>query len=139
MKLLVLSNNPNRASFRQRIGIYLDYLQTEGIETSVFKLPKGYLSRWKLFAQSADYDGVWLHKKTLNFFDGKILTRYARKIIYDFDDCVMFSPHKPQDDNSSHFRLFKRTVKKANVVIAGNEYLAGHALIRIPFHIVYFQ
>jgi len=127
MKLLILSNNPDRASFRQRIGIYLDYLRTETIETTVYKFPKDYLVRWKLLAASADYDGVWLHKKTLNFFDARILRKHAKKIVYDFDDAIMFSPHKPQSDSTSHFRLFKRTVKMADLVIAGNDYLAQQA------------
>jgi glycosyltransferase involved in cell wall biosynthesis len=127
MKLLVLSNNPDRASFRQRIGIYLDHLRTEGIATSVNKLPKNYIERWKLFASSANYDGVLLHKKTLNYFDTKILRKHAKKIIYDFDDAIMFSPNKPQDNNTSHYRLFKRTAGLADHIIAGNDYLAGYA------------
>ncbi|MBN1796367.1 MAG: glycosyltransferase [Sedimentisphaerales bacterium] len=127
MKLLILSNNPDRASFRQRFGIYIDYLRTEGIETEVHKLPKDYPARWELFRQSAHYDGVLLHKKTLNFFDARILRKHAKKIIYDFDDAIMFSPHHPDKKYTSHFRLFKRTAKLADCVITGNEYLAEYA------------
>ena len=32
MKLLILSNNPNRASFRQRITVYVDTLKANGID-----------------------------------------------------------------------------------------------------------
>ena len=76
---------------------------------------------------SRNYDAVLLHKKCLNVFDSKILRRHSKKIIYDFDDAIMYSPKKPDSGNTSHFRLFKRTVRLADCVIAGNDYLADHA------------
>jgi glycosyltransferase involved in cell wall biosynthesis len=128
MNLLVISNNPDRASFRQRIGIYIDSLQSAGINCRVEKLPSDYLSRWRLFANARDFDGVFLHKKCLNFFDARILRKHAKKLIYDFDDAVMYSPRAPQSDRTSHYRLFRRTATMADVVIAGNSYLAEHAV-----------
>ena len=127
MKLLIISNNPTRASFRQRIGIYLDTLYANAITCEVAKLPSGYLRRLKLFRRSADFDAVLLHKKCLNFFDVHYLRKYSKKLIYDFDDAIMYSPTTPASDKSSHFRLFRRTTKMANLIIAGNPYLAEHA------------
>ncbi len=127
MKLLILSNNPDRASFRQRIGVYLSLLKAQGIACVVEKFPSGYFARWRLFAQTKEFDAVLLHKKTLNFWDAKILRKHARKIIYDFDDAIMYSPRKPNCRRSSHRRLFERTVKLANCVIAGNAWLSEHA------------
>ncbi len=127
MKLLILSNNPDRASFRQRIGIYTGLLQKADIDCCIEKLPAGYLARWRLFKKAGEFAGVFLHKKCLNHFDAKVLRKHARKIIYDFDDAVMYSPRNPENDYSSHFRLFRRTVMMADTVIAGNSYLAEHA------------
>ena len=127
MNLLVISNNPSRASFRQRIGIYFDSLRSNGIFPEVEKLPKSLLTRQKLFRRAADFDGVFLHKKGLNSFDAFWLSRYGKKIIYDFDDAVMYSPKAPDYDSPSHFRRFRRSVKLADLVIAGNSYLAEHA------------
>ncbi len=127
MKLLILSNNPGRASFRQRIGIYLPQLRAGGADCVVEKLPSHYLSRWRLYRSAANYDAVLLHKKTLNFWDAKVLRKHARKIIYDFDDAVMFSPRKPDCARSSHRRLFERTAKLSDCIIAGNAYLAKKA------------
>ena len=97
------------------------------MSADVHQLPKNKFSRWTLFKSARNYDAVLLHKKCLNFFDAKILRRYAKKIIYDFDDAIMYSPQKPDSDNTSHFRLFKRTVRLADSVIVGNDYLAEHA------------
>jgi len=127
MNILVITNNPNRASFRQRIEVYLDMLRTNGIDSEVAKLPDSLLARRKLFKRAADFDAVFLHKKGLNLFDAFWLKRYSKKIIYDFDDAVMYSPKTPENDNCSHFRLFRRTAKIADLVVAGNSYLAGHA------------
>ena len=127
MNILVITNNPNRASFRQRIEVYLDTLRTKGVDCEVAKLPSSYLARRKLFKQAADFNSVFLQKKCLNFRDAIWLHKYSKKIIYDFDDAIMYSPKTPENDKSSHFRLFRRTAKIADMVIAGNSYLADHA------------
>jgi glycosyltransferase involved in cell wall biosynthesis len=124
---LIISNNPNRASFRQRIGAYLDILRTNGIDCEVAKLPGKLFARWKLFRQTRKFDGVFLHRKCLNFFDAFALRKYAKKIIYDFDDALMYSVRHPERDSRSHFTRFRRTAKPADMVTAGNAYLAEHA------------
>lgn len=125
--LLILTNNLNRASFRQRIVVYLDILQANDIDCEVAQLPSGTLARRKLFKKTADFDGVFLHRKILNFFDAFWLRRYSRKIIYDFDDALMYSDRKPGCNSWSRQRRFRRSVELADLVISGNSYLAEHA------------
>jgi hypothetical protein len=127
MKLLILTNNPQRASFRQRIGVYLDILRATGIDCEVARLPSGFLGRRKLFKRAADFDGVFLHKKGLNLFDAWCLRKYSRKIIYNFDDAVMYSDKNPDRYSRSHFVPFRRTVRLAGIVITGSSYLAEQA------------
>jgi glycosyltransferase involved in cell wall biosynthesis len=126
-KILIISSNLSRASFRQRIREYLPYLHDAGIQTEVHQLPVNQLFRWMLFYSAQKFDAVLLHKKRLNLFDAKILRHFSKTIIYDFDDAIMYSPTKPDSDWTSHFRLFRRTAKMVDVMIAGNEYLAEHA------------
>ncbi len=128
MKLLVLANNLDRASFKQRIAVYLDAIAASGIECVVEQLPHGSLARRKLLKQAARFDGVLLHKKGLNPLDAFWLRRYSRKIIYHFDDAVMYSTKAPNRDSRSHLVRFRRSVKLADLVIAANSYLAEHAL-----------
>jgi len=96
MKLLILTNNPERASFRQRIQVYFDTLRANGVDCEVVKLPDGFLARRKLFKRAADFDGVFLHKKGLNIRDAMWLRRNSKKIIYDFDDAIMYNSQKHQ-------------------------------------------
>ncbi len=127
MKLLIITNNPHRASFRQRIGVYLDIFRGNGIDSEVAKLPAGPLARRNLFKRAEEFDGLFLHKKKLNFFDALWLRRYSKKVIYNFDDAIMYSDKTPDRNSSSHFVPFRRTVRLANMVITGNSYLAEHA------------
>ncbi len=127
MKLLIVTNNSQRASFRQRIGIYLDTLQANDIDCEVAQLPSGTLARRKLFKKAADFEGVFLHKKKLNFIDAFWLHKYSRKIIYNFDDAIMYSDKNPEHYSRSHFIPFRRSVKLADMVITGSSYLAEHA------------
>jgi glycosyltransferase involved in cell wall biosynthesis len=91
------------------------------------KLPKSEFQRLSLFKKTAHFDAVLLQKKTLNAIDSFLLRKYAKKIIYDFDDAVMFSPNKPQVTSRSHLKPFIRTAKMVNLIIAGNSYLAEQA------------
>ena len=121
MNLLILSNNLNRAGFRQRIAVYLDTLRTNGIDCEVVKLPSGSLARRKLFKRAAEFDGVLLHKKGLNPFDAIWLRRYSKKLIYHFDDAIMYSDKTPERNSRSHFIPFRRSVKLADMVILSDD------------------
>jgi glycosyltransferase involved in cell wall biosynthesis len=127
MKLLVITNNPNRASFKQRIGVYLDILHDNDIHCEVFKLPSHFSARLKFFRRAACFDGVVLHKKKLNFFDAIWLHRHSKKLIYNFDDAIMYSDKAPDRNSRSHYIPFRRTVRLADMVITGSSYLAEHA------------
>jgi len=127
MKLLVVTNNPDRASFKQRIGVYLDTLKTGGINCEVVKMPGGSLARRRLYKRAADFDGVFLHKKGLNPLDAMWLGKYAGRIIFNFDDAVMYSDKNPDRYSRSHTIPFRRSVRLADLVICGSSYLADHA------------
>ena len=126
-KLLIVSNNPERASFRQRMAVYIDVLKSNGIDCEVKQLPSGILSRRKLFLKAKEFDGVFLHKKILNSIDAHYLKKYAKKIIYDFDDAIMFDDKHPEKPHLKRLNSFRRTAVLADLVIAGNIYLAEHA------------
>jgi hypothetical protein len=82
------------------------------------------VARWRLLKSSRDFDAVLLHKKRLNLIDAFLLRRYARKVIYDFDDAVMYDDNRPDKPSRKRQMDFQRTVELADLVIAGNKYLA---------------
>jgi glycosyltransferase involved in cell wall biosynthesis len=126
MKLLILTYNLERPSFRQRVELHLDTLRNAGIDCEVCLYPRGSFERRKVLKRCCDFDAVLLQKKTLNFFDAFLLRHYARKVIFDFDDAIMYSADEPDKECSprKYNRPFERTVKLSDLVIAGNSYLA---------------
>ncbi len=97
------------------------------MDCEVGKLPPHLLARRRVFAHGAQFDAVFLHKKRLNLFDALLLRKYSRKVIYDFDDAVMYNDKHPERPSHKRLKSFQRTVRLADVVIAGNSYLAEHA------------
>ncbi|MBN1510261.1 MAG: glycosyltransferase family 4 protein [Sedimentisphaerales bacterium] len=128
LDLLVLTNNSNSASFLYRVEPHLPILTRNGIRTRVEVLPKGSDARRRLFKRSAEFDGVFLHRKVLSLHDALCLRHYARAIVYDLDDAVMYKCSEPSNSGSGRFRRFRRTVKSADLVLVGNPYLAERAL-----------
>lgn len=128
MKMMILTNNLERASFRQRIGVYLKKIESTGIVFDVQKIPSGFFKRLGLYRKCKEYDLVFLQKKRISYIDGFFLRRNSKKIVYDFDDAVMYRDDVIFRPSDKRLRDFERTVKLADTVIAGNFYLAEHAL-----------
>jgi glycosyltransferase involved in cell wall biosynthesis len=123
----VVTNNPQGASFRQRVQVYLGILRDLGIDCEVVPLPGGVAARARLFSQAGRYDGVFLHKKKLSLLDAFCLRRYARKIIYNYDDAILYDEKSPAKPRWRRGIAFARTVKLADMVLVGSSYLADFA------------
>ncbi|UCD49422.1 MAG: glycosyltransferase family 4 protein [Phycisphaerales bacterium] len=85
------------------------------------------MGRRQLYRQAMAFDAVFLQRKTVNPWDAFWLRRYCPKLIYDFDDAIMYSDRSPERRCRGRLRRFRRTVATSDVVIAGNDYLAAHA------------
>ncbi|MDP6379757.1 MAG: glycosyltransferase family 4 protein [Phycisphaerae bacterium] len=127
MKLLILTHKPEGASFRQRIGLYLDALRGAKVESEVEVLPPSPLRRRRMLRSASSFDAVLLHRKTLNWLDARTLRRFGRAVIYDFDDAIMYRASRPGAASAKRRHAFDRTVGIADLVIAGNSYLADRA------------
>ena len=130
MKLLCIVEHGNAPSTRLRLRDCLDYYQQAGIETTVLtarrsSIPNGL----KILEQAAKHDVVVLFK-TLGFtkLELTLLRRANPRIIFDFDDAVMFREQKHlRSLDGKNFRKFLRTVKHCSAIVAGNDFLACFA------------
>jgi glycosyltransferase involved in cell wall biosynthesis len=126
-RLLVITRRINNPSFRQRIEPYIKDLADRGIDCEVQELEKGRSRRAQLKA-AGNYLGVWLHKKTMTMMDAFRLKRNAKKVIYEFDDAIVFrSQSESPDPQPQRLKRFNRTIACADLVIAGNQVLADLA------------
>jgi len=125
MKLLILTSNPDRASYRQRIGVYLDMLAADGIEPTVEIFSKSLPGRMAQMRRTADYDAVLLHKKCLSAVDAFFLRAPRERVIFNYDDAVMFNDRG--EKTATHTRRFRRSLQKSGHVLVASSYLAQQA------------
>jgi glycosyltransferase involved in cell wall biosynthesis len=93
-------------------------------------LRQNLIARPLQFTQASQYDSVILQRKLLPSWQLAILRRHARHLVFDFDDAVLFrdSYDRRGPYSARRQRRFAATVRCADAVIAGNDFLADCAL-----------
>jgi glycosyltransferase involved in cell wall biosynthesis len=122
--ILFLVPRIDKASTKYRVLQYLDYLESEGIDCSIKELSKKSRNRFTLIKFIKKADIVFIQKKIFSKIEVCLIRFFAKKIVFDIDDAVMFkdgplgtSAQKRQS------RRFSFMAKNADLVICGNEYL----------------
>lgn len=124
MKVFMLLRSPERASSRYRAMGYVEYLEAAGARVEVRFIPRGWLARRRLFRHAADFDSVFLQRRLLPLHMLAYLRRRAARLVYDFDDAILYhAPSSRQSESGTRRRRFEATLKAADLVIAGNDYL----------------
>lgn len=124
MKILFLTHPRGTPSTEWRIAQFVEHWRAAGVEC-VFE------------GDPAGADLVVLQKKLLSLFPFRRLRKAARRLIYEFDDAVMFE-RDGADVRPSRTRMgrWRRIVRAADAVTTSNVYLADlaareKALVRV--------
>lgn len=129
MKVLLLVASRELPSTRLRLREPSRIWEREGVECRFLNIPSGALGRWRVLRHVRDCDVVILQKKTsLRGWDLSQISRANPRIVFDFDDAVMF--HEVEHGkvlSGKYFPRFLRTIGHARSVVAGNEFLARFA------------
>ena len=129
MKVLFLIQGFSVAASRYRVLQYIPYLESKGVEIKVSLYPKTLKENFRFFNELSRYDIVFLQRKRFNQPRLGLLRRRAKRILYDFDDSVMYRNSKAKDPiSSTRRRRFVQMVKNCDFVIAGNEFLKREVL-----------
>lgn len=132
MKVLFLIQGHSIAASRYRVLQYLPYLQSRGVEATVSSYPRTLKENFHFFRNLSRYDVVFLQRKRFNQPRLGWLRRRAKRIVYDFDDSVMYRNSKAKDPVSeTRRRRFVQMIRASDFVIAGNQFLKGEVL---PFN-----
>ncbi len=139
------------SSSRLRLYQYLPYLRDAGIDATVAplldddyvrglygskvaRLPvmKGYLARLRRMLRAGRFDAVWVEKEMLPWVPAWIeLGLFPAKVplIVDYDDAVFhrYDQHRLSLVRGLLGRKIDSVMQRADLVIAGNEYLANRA------------
>ena len=124
MKILFLVQGLEVAASRYRVLQYLPYLKEHGVQASVQRFPKGFFAKLKVFKSVNQYDILFIQRKRFPILWLKYIRKNARKIVYDFDDSVMYRSSKHiSNESKTRVKVFRNMVNASDHVIAGNEYL----------------
>lgn len=126
MKVLFLLTKRQPPSTRIRVTSCFDRYEQAGIECTGFPIPSGLLGRLQVLRKAAAHDIIVLQKKTsFKPYELKLLKWVNPKIIFDFDDAVMFHEAEHLEPlRGKHFLKFIRTINACHTVVAGNRFLA---------------
>jgi glycosyltransferase involved in cell wall biosynthesis len=130
MRVLCVIEHGNAPSTRLRLRDCIGRYQKMGVEATVLRTRRSsMMHRATVIRQAARHDAVVLFK-TLGFtkMELMLLQRANRRIVFDFDDAVMFRGQKHRQPlRGKNFKKFLRTVKRCAAVVAGNDFLACFA------------
>jgi glycosyltransferase involved in cell wall biosynthesis len=125
MKVLALIEGANEVCCRYRIEAFGDLMAELGVGLEVVRFRKGIWKRIGDLRRAKSADVVILQRKPLPRWQLLLLRRWSKRLIFDVDDAVF-----QRDSNSgkgfesrSRAARYRATAHKADVVIAGNDYL----------------
>ena len=129
MKVLFLVQGFKVAASRYRVLNYIPYLNEHGVETTVSLYPRNPVEIMGFLGRLPEYDCLFLQRKRFRGALLALVRKRARKIIYDFDDSVMYRNSKAGDPYSkTRMKRFGDMVKASDFVIAGNRFLMEQTL-----------
>lgn len=126
MRVLLITHGPEMPSTRYRILPLLPRLQRDGIQADRVDLPSGLLGRWRLLPRIPEYDVVVLQKRLLPSWQLRVLRRRAKRLIYDFDDPMIYSSRGGVRISPTRVSRFRAMMAAADAVVchAGGDGLA---------------
>ncbi len=131
MKALALVEAPDHVCGRYRVSAFAPALDAAGWSIRVEGIASGFLARMAQLRDARHYDAVLLQRKLLPALHLHWLRRNAKRLIFDFDDAVLYRDSYDPRGPKSRRRAsrFGRTARAADLVIAGNSFLADCATI----------
>lgn len=129
MKVLFVVEQGNAPSIRLRLLDCLDIYQMAGIEPTVVTTRSSAANRLGVIREAARHDVVVIFKAIgFTSLQLALLRRANPRIVFDFDDAVMFREEKyGRPLRARTFGKFLRTIARCRAVVAGNEFLRGFA------------
>jgi glycosyltransferase involved in cell wall biosynthesis len=128
VKALFLVQGFHVAASRYRVLQYLPFLEKAGITTEVHPVPKSAGGWLRLAAPLRSADVLFVQRTRLPLYALLVLRRMGKKIVYDFDDAIMFKNSLADNPYSRRRTMsFRRMLRFTDLVIAGNAFLEEEA------------
>lgn len=129
MKVAFLIHSLEVNSCRYRILQYLPYLKEKGIDVSTHFYKRNWVHKLEFYNTLGQYDILYVHRRLFPPLEFWYLRKKARKIVYDFDDALMYRSSGSKSPYSFSRRIrFAYMMKRVDFVIAGNQFLKSEVL-----------
>ena len=129
MRVAFLIHSMEVSGCRYRVLQYLPYLQGQGVETSIHLFPKRASDKLKLYRSLARYDLFFVHRRLFPPVEFWYLRRQAKRIVFDFDDAIMYRSSRSRNPYSLSRRIkFGYMIRRMDYIIAGNAFLKSEVL-----------
>ena len=119
MKRIVFFTHQNPQGYR--IQQYFPFLEAHGFQVELLTSKMNFL---KVVDQIRGADVLYIQRLLFNPLKLSIIKAAANKIIYDFDDAVMYGS---RGESATRARKFRNMVKYADAVFVGNHFLFHEA------------
>lgn len=129
MRMTVLAPDLDGPVVRHRWRAFVPALTKAGFDSVRFEsLRRPVSQRLALYATLTDDDVVVLVRKLLAGPELAVLRSRIWRLVYDFDDAVFLrDPSRRRAKSAVRGARFRRTVRRSDLVLAGNAILAEHA------------
>jgi glycosyltransferase involved in cell wall biosynthesis len=119
-----VTGNLQSASFQQRVLAFVEPLARRGIDLTCEVMPHRRGERKALLGRIGQYDAMWLHRVLMPPWRMSRWRRAARRIVFGFDDPIMYSTH-----GRGFMRRIKFawTLRRCDGAIVASRYLADLA------------
>ncbi|MBM4309015.1 MAG: glycosyltransferase family 4 protein, partial [Deltaproteobacteria bacterium] len=129
MKIAFLIHSLEVNSCRYRVLQYLPYLKKQVGEVSIHFYQRKWIDKLKFYNTLRNYDLLYIHRKLFSPLESWTIRQKANKIIYDFDDALMYRSSGSGYPHSFSRRLkFAYMMKQTDYVVAGNQFLKSETL-----------
>jgi glycosyltransferase involved in cell wall biosynthesis len=133
MEVVALVPGRDHASTRYRIIQFGEHLSRVGLHLTIEPIARDAARRLKQLSRPRHDQVVILQRKLLPIWQVLLLRQSTRTLVYDFDDAVFYrdSFHASGPYSLTRTLRFRAAIAAADLVIAGNKYLADYAAERV--------
>ncbi len=113
---------------RFRVKEYIPFFKKHGVKVELVRVSKNIFSRYRNYKRLSDFDMVIVQRKLLSPIDLFFVRHFSIKMVFDFDDSIMYRSSRHGNHHSwSKMKKFKTMMTTVDGVIAGNTYLKNEA------------
>ena len=129
MKAVFLIHSLEVSGCRYRVLQYLPYLKEKGVEASIHFFKEPWPDKIRFYHSLGNYDLLYIHRRLFSPLEFACVRRRAKKIVFDFDDAIMYRSSSSKNHYSfSRCLKFAFMMRRVDFVAAGNEFLKSEVL-----------